>query len=210
MYSIVLMAALASAGDTPNWGHGCGGGCWGYGHGCYGSYGHGCYGGYGYGCYGCWGGYGYGCCGGYGYGCCGGYGCYGGCCGGGYYSPYHVTPNVVPAKPAELAPPPKEKEGAAAANQAKLLVELPADAKLFIDDQPMKTPAARRTFNTPALQPGQTYYYIVRAEVVIDGKTHTETKQVLVRAGQTAEAKFTELLAKVEASKAPAAVAGAQ
>ena len=200
MYSIVLMAALASAGDTPNWGHGCHG-CCGYGHGCYGNYGNGCYGGYGYGCYGCWGGYGYGC-----YGC---YGCYGGCCGGGYYSPYHVVP-VVPGKPAEMAPPPKEQKNGAAANQAKLLVELPADAKLFIDDQPMKTPAARRTFNTPALQPGQAYYYMMRAEVVIDGKTQTETKQVIVRAGQTAEAKFTELLAKVEASKAPAAVAGAQ
>lgn len=205
MYSIVLMAALASAGDTPNWGHGCHGcrgghGCWSSGcHGCYG------YGGYGYGCYGCWGGYGYGC------GGC--YGCYGGCCGGGYYSPYHVTPVIAPAKPVEVAPPPVEKKpapGAAAANQAKLLVELPADAKLFIDDQPMKTPAARRTFNTPALQPGQAYYYMVRAEVVIDGKTHTETKQVIVRAGQTAEAKFTELLAKVEASKAAPAVAGAQ
>lgn len=200
MYSIVLMAALASAGDTPNWGHGCHGcrgghGCWS--SGCYGCYG---YGGYGYGCYGCWGGYGSGC-----YGC---YGCYGGCCGGGYYSPYHVVP-AAPAKPVEMAPPPVEKKGAAA-NQAKLLVELPADAKLFIDDQPMKTPAAHRTFNTPALQPGQAYYYMVRAEVVIDGKTHTETKQVIVRAGQTAEAKFTELLAKVAASKTAPAVAGAQ
>src|SRR5262249_43122388 len=66
MYSVVLMAALATSGETPDLGrrggcHGCRGGCYG-----------GCYGGYGWGCHGCYGG-------GYRYG-----GCYGGCYGGGY------------------------------------------------------------------------------------------------------------------------------
>jgi uncharacterized protein (TIGR03000 family) len=72
---------------------------------------------------------------------------------------------------------------------------LPADAKLFIDDQPMKTAASKRTFNTPPLQRGQQYYYILRAQVVRDGKSQTETKRVLLRAGQEVRATFPELAA---------------
>ena len=117
MYSVVLMAALATGGSTPaTWfnchgfgGGGCCGGCYGGGHGCsggcygtsYGCCGGGCCGGcYGsnwgswgsscHGCYGCCGG----CCGGYSTGCCGGccggysYGCCGGCTGSSCYGCY--------------------------------------------------------------------------------------------------------------------------
>jgi uncharacterized protein (TIGR03000 family) len=89
----------------------------------------------------------------------------------------------------------------AAARPGKLIVEVPADAKLFIDDQPMKTTAERRSFNTPTLQSGQAYYYDLRAEVVRDGKTYTESKRVIVKAGETAKATFPELVA---AGRAPA------
>jgi uncharacterized protein (TIGR03000 family) len=185
MYSLVLMTALATAPEMPNcgWKCGCHGG--GYGHGC-----HGCYGGYG-GCYG-------GCYGGYGCtGCWGGYGC-GGCWG------VPVAPGaVMPAKPAEPVAPPKPADGkqGAAPVQGKLLVELPEDARLYVDDQHIQTPAGRRTFNTPVLSPGQSYYYMVRMEVDINGKTHQETKQVIVRAGQTAEVTFPQLLAVIKQNK---------
>ncbi|MCI0457735.1 MAG: TIGR03000 domain-containing protein, partial [Gemmataceae bacterium] len=179
--------------------HGCYGGCYGCNGGCYGCYGgcyggcHGCYGGchgcYG-GCYGCWGGYGtYSTC----YGCHGGYGCYGcyGCAG---YAPVQVQPTM-PAAPAtpETVPAPKaEEKKAAAANAAKLVVDLPADAQLFVDDQLMKTTSAHRVFSTPTLEPGQTYYYILRVEVVRDGKPQAETKRVIVRAGEVVRATFSE------------------
>ena len=78
-----------------------------------------------------------------------------------------------------------EKEGA-----AKLIIDVPADAKLYIDDQPMKTESARRTFSTPALQKGQAYFYDVRVEVVRDGKTYSDSKRVIVRAGELAQATF--------------------
>jgi len=78
---------------------------------------------------------------------------------------------------------------------AKLVVEVPADAKLYVDDQLMKTMSARRVFNTPTLDKGQTYYYILRAEMAIDGKTVSETKRVLVRAGEEVKANFAELAA---------------
>jgi len=79
------------------------------------------------------------------------------------------------------------------ATKAKLVVELPADAKLYIDDRPMKAAAGVRTFNTPTLEPGQAYYYMVRVETMRDGKPVSETRRVIVRAGQIARADFKDL-----------------
>jgi uncharacterized protein (TIGR03000 family) len=104
----------------------------------------------------------------------------------------------MPAAPAgEAVPAPKKEgkkgEGEVSARPARVVVELPADAKLFIDDQAMKATSERRSFSTPTLQPGQAYYYEVRAEVEREGKTYSETKRVIVRAGETARASFPEL-----------------
>jgi uncharacterized protein (TIGR03000 family) len=102
---------------------------------------------------------------------------------------------MAPISPgAEKAPAPKkESKETMAPSKAKLIVELPRDAKLYIDDHVMKTTSGKRTFNTPSLEQGQQYYYIVRAEVVLDGKTYSETKRVLVRAGEEVRASFPEL-----------------
>jgi uncharacterized protein (TIGR03000 family) len=78
-------------------------------------------------------------------------------------------------------------------NKAKLVVEVPADAKLYIDDQLMKSSAAVRSFSTPELEIGQAYYYILRVESVRDGKTYEETKSVVVYAGESVRASFTGL-----------------
>ncbi len=220
MYSVVLLAALATGGNNPAWCHGCHG-C----HGCYGCYGcHGCYG-----CCGCWGGYGcygcYGCCGGcWGcYGCCGGcwgcYGCWGGCwgcysacgcCGG-----WGGAVIAAPAAGGDAAPrmedrrddkkDDKKQTRAASPFRAKLVVSLPADAKLYIDDNLTKATSGRRTFNTPTLQNGQLYYYVLRAEMVRDGKTVRETKRVLIRAGELVRARFDEPKAKDQVVTKPKA-----
>jgi uncharacterized protein (TIGR03000 family) len=84
----------------------------------------------------------------------------------------------------------KDKDVNRSTSRAKLVVELPADAKLFIDDMPMKTTSGKRAFNTPVLEPGQAYYYMVRIEYVRDGKPVSETRRVIVRAGLTARADF--------------------
>ena len=178
----------------------------------YGSHYSGCYGGY----HGCCGGYS--CSGAYwgGYSCGGGYpwdwsssGCNG--CWGSYgqvVSPYFVQPPPVvaptvppttkpgealplPMKPGDTAPakPPE----AVAPNRARLIVDAPADAKLYIDDTAMKTQAEHRSYQTPDLEPGQTYYYEVRVEVQRDGRPVSETKRILVRAGQEVHADFTDI-----------------
>ena len=225
MYSLVLMAALSTGPATVPDCHGCHGcwggyscgGCWGGCYGCYGCYG--CWGGYS--CCGCWGGYSdcYGCSGCY--GCWGGYGYgYGGCqgwtgCYGGYPPAYYTPPaggmppagapaGAAPTGGAETVPPPAkggEKKDEVSSTRAKLIVEVPADAKLYIDDQLMKTPATRRVYSTPDLERGQLYYYMVRVEVVREGQKQTETKRVILRAGQEVRADFTgmEAVAAVKA-----------
>jgi len=209
MYSMVLMAAMTTGSTTPecHWRssgcHGC------YGGGCYSSYGcSGCYGGYGgYGGHGGYGGYMcYGAYSGYGgyYGGSGCSGCYGGwsCYG---VSPYHPTPMIpgVAAPGAEQVPPPKQEKDnkdQTSTNRAQLIVELPADATLYIDGQQMKTSSGRRVFNTPALEPGQTYYYVLRAEVVRDGQRKMSEQRVVIRPGQEARAAFTNLGAAATAT----------
>ena len=208
MYSLVLMAALSTGPATVPDCHGCHG-CWGGCYGCCGCYGgcygcHGCWGGYS--CCGCWGGYSdcwgcwgcSGCWGGYGYG-------YGGChgwtsCYGGYPPAYYTPPSAMPpaggapAGAPEAAPPPAkggDKKDEVSATRAKLIVEVPADAKLYIDDQLMKTPSTRRVYSTPDLERGQAYYYMVKVEVVRDGQKQTETKRVILRAGEEVRADFT-------------------
>lgn len=212
MYSLVLMAALSGGASQPatfwhgcHGGNGCVGGCAGWG-GC-----NGCYGGCaGWGAGGCYGGGFWGCgCGG---GCYGnGYnywtarapfytnyanGCHG--CYGGPVSAYYAQPRAM-AQPSyiiqrqirqeRITTPPKEvkKNGekeSVAPSPARLVVEVPADAKLYLDDHLTKaTDKPSRSLMTPALEPGQDYYYILRAEVMRDGQPFIETQRVVVRAG---------------------------
>ena len=51
----------------------------------------------------------------------------------------------------------------------------------------------RRTFVSPVLQPGETYFYDLKAEVVRDGERKTETRRVTIRAGQIARVDFRDM-----------------
>jgi uncharacterized protein (TIGR03000 family) len=103
--------------------------------------------------------------------------------------------------PEQVPAPKKEEKKTTSLNQARLIVELPADAKLYVDDHLMQTTSERRAFSSPRLEEGQTYYYILRAEVVRDGRTLSDTKRVLVHAGEVVQASFRDLerLAAVQA-----------
>lgn len=179
--------------------------------GCYGGYGYGCYGGYsgcyysGYGCY-------YGCYQPYGGWAC--YGCYGGCYSG-CYSPYHPVPTAPvpggaqPAPPKSTQPPgpgkqPQPKPGTdkkpgtppkgtgKTSAPARLIVELPEDAKLYVDGHPTRSTSSRRVFQSPPLEPGKTYYYDLTAEVERDGQPIRVTGRVVIRAGEQVRATLAE------------------
>src|SRR5262245_6994952 len=175
MYSVVLMMAMSGGGEVPAF-HRSGGysscGCSGYvcgGGGC-------CRGGRVYGGGGC-------CHGGRVYG--GGGCCHGGsaCCGGGMRSAYYSNgysngyvgaPNGMPVQDSR---------------RATITVSVPADARIFFDDQPTTTTSSRRVFITPVLEPGQ-YTYNVQANLERNGKMTTLRKQVTVRPGEESQVSF--------------------
>jgi uncharacterized protein (TIGR03000 family) len=197
MYSIVLLSALCAGENTANFGkhaHGtytygaCYGPCYGVGYAGYGWQNQGGwglpYGGYGPA------GYPYYVQGPYGYP---GYACWGAC--GCYSSPAYGYPApVMSGGPA--TPPPGEtlkKEEVSAPDRARLIVELPANAKLYVDDQPISDAAPTKSFRTPVLQKGQEFFYEVRVEAMRDGKPVSETRRVVVKAGAVVRSDFRAL-----------------
>jgi uncharacterized protein (TIGR03000 family) len=118
-------------------------------------------------------------------GACYGGGCFGGCIGGGIGAP--VLPgNAVPVNPTapSTTTPNKTKQTSIQnAAPATLIVTVPADARLTIDDEATTSTSTQRVFVSPALNPGQDYHYTLKAEFVKDGKQMTISKEVEVRAG---------------------------
>lgn len=84
---------------------------------------------------------------------------------------------------------------------ARLTVELPAAAKLFVDGELVKGESASRNFHTPDLPGGKTFYYDLKAEVEVNGTTVTESKRVLVKAGDALSESFDKLIAAVKVEK---------
>jgi uncharacterized protein (TIGR03000 family) len=196
---MVLMAALTTGTDIPDWGRG--GGCCGcYGGGYGGCYGYGRvygWGGYGRGGYG-WGGYGYGTgWGGYGWGGygLGGYG-YGGYVltnPGGYYWGGYGVPNsaIVSAGPLLNSTTTSSmyySPGSVSdSSRATIRVHLPSDAILYVDGKLTSSASGLRQFVSPPLDPNKDYHYTMKVEATREGKTMTTTRRVDVLAGRTEE-----------------------
>lgn len=92
-------------------------------------------------------------------------------------------------KPEKIKKPPEEKEAAAPA-PATIVVTLPADAKLIIDDHATTSTSAVRTFVSPALEQGKDYVYTLTAQIEKDGKSVSLTKTVKVTAGAETRVNF--------------------
>jgi uncharacterized protein (TIGR03000 family) len=63
-------------------------------------------------------------------------------------------------------------------------VTLPADARLYFNNQPTAMDTDLRRFESPVLEPGMVYQYTLRAELVVDGQNQVKTRTVKVRAGE--------------------------
>ncbi|GIW81103.1 MAG: hypothetical protein KatS3mg105_2910 [Gemmatales bacterium] len=173
MYSVVMMMALTGAAETPDGiflRRGCS---------CYSCYScsscycsgrrrifgrrwcRGCYS-----CHGCWGCHGcHGCCSSC-HGCHACYGCHG-CC----------------AAPAKSEPAkPKEKAGSTA--PATIVVQLPADAKLYIGGDETRSTSSVRSFISPPIKRGKDYYYTLEGRLVRNGQVLSVKRDVVVRAGE--------------------------
>ncbi len=71
-----------------------------------------------------------------------------------------------------------------------LEVEVPTEARVFVNGHETTSTGAMRRFVSRGLEPGYSYSYEVRAEVERDGKTLTETKVVKLVGGQAADLSF--------------------
>ena len=176
-------------------GYGAAGGCYGY-HG-------GCYGGFGVmsgdpyyvgGCTGC-------------YGCYGGYSCYGvpvpipttvtaptGPRMPPLADPYPpINPKKTDKKPGEeeIAPLPEKvkKLTGNVPTKATVRIVVPAGAKLYVDDRHIDVPSGTRVFQTPALAPGERYFYDVRIEIA----GRSEQRRVVLGAGADVAVDFPNL-----------------
>ena len=78
----------------------------------------------------------------------------------------------------------------AADGPAHVTITAPADAHVTVDG--VEVPASARTFSTPALEAGRTYYYTVTAEMTRDGRKVSDSRRVVVAAGQDVSVEFTE------------------
>ncbi len=195
MYSMVLMAALTTGADLPDFGRRGWGCC-----GCYGGYGWGGwgrgYGGYGYGGWG--GGYG-GWGGGYG-GWGGGYGGWGGWGGWGYVSapliiPTYMAPTVIVSNTLPTAITPTRSlyynPDTSPSKRATVIIHLPAKATLTVDGKATSSTSPTRRFYSPPLQAGKSYTYVFEARMERDGKTVKADRRVEVCAGDQREITIT-------------------
>ena len=73
---------------------------------------------------------------------------------------------------------------------ARVTIKAPADARVTVDD--VDVPPSSRSFETAPLENGRTYYYIVKAEMVRNGKGVSESKRVTLEAGKEASVEFKE------------------
>jgi uncharacterized protein (TIGR03000 family) len=86
--------------------------------------------------------------------------------------------------------PPDGSGASNAKGDGTLVVEVPAKAKIFVNDRLTSTPGEVREYVSRNLTRGYNYTYEVRAELEVDGKMVTETKKVDLRAGQQMKLAF--------------------
>ena len=69
-------------------------------------------------------------------------------------------------------------------------VRLPRDARLYVDDVYCPLPGQLRSFETPPLDPGRSYFYTLKVEITVDGKPIRLSKRADVQVGRTTEVDF--------------------
>jgi uncharacterized protein (TIGR03000 family) len=91
---------------------------------------------------------------------------------------------------------------------ATVVVKADKEVKIKVNGQATPRRSNEDSYQSPALIPGRSYSYTVVAEVTREGKTQTETKEILVSAGRSTVVDFSTLgtTAKAETEMAPASV----
>lgn len=97
-------------------------------------------------------------------------------------------------KKSEPVPAPKQQEeGAAPGRNSRIIVSLPADAKLFVDNVECPLVGGVRAFNTPNLDPSRVYMYTMRVELARDGQTMRDAQQITIVPGVDVQVNFNNI-----------------
>ena len=88
-----------------------------------------------------------------------------------------------------------------------MTVNLPADARLWVDAVECPLASSVRSFNTPALNIGTRYTYNIKAEIVRDGRTISETQRIILTPGQETRVDFTNNGGAIATASRPVATA---
>jgi uncharacterized protein (TIGR03000 family) len=92
--------------------------------------------------------------------------------------------------PAPAAPAPGKTSATSAENSGILTVWVPFDAKVTVNGLETRSTGSRRQFVSYGLQPGLSYKYVVRAQVVINGQVQEESRTVTLTAGDVTAVAF--------------------
>jgi uncharacterized protein (TIGR03000 family) len=87
---------------------------------------------------------------------------------------------------------------------ARIVVQLPADAVLFVDGVRLQAGGPTRIIETPPLDPNERYSYTLRMETTRDGVARKTSKRVTFAAGETVRVAFAEPGATTAPTKTPA------
>jgi len=95
-------------------------------------------------------------------------------------------PTLPPEPPASIPPATRPGGGTTAIPETSGLITIwvPYEAKVTVNGNPTKSTGSRRQFVSFGLKPGYSYKYEIRAELVRDGQTVSESKTVVLTAGQ--------------------------
>jgi uncharacterized protein (TIGR03000 family) len=106
-------------------------------------------------------------------------------------------PNQPPVMTIPVAPMVKPMGSDSMPMSANLKFMVPSATKLYVDGKEVPGTGTERAFYTPTLEPGKKFYYEVKAELVVNGKTLTQEKKVIVSAGANLTEEFETLTAAV-------------
>jgi uncharacterized protein (TIGR03000 family) len=93
----------------------------------------------------------------------------------------------------ELADGRWSRAGDKVATPAHITVRLPADARLNVHGVDCPLTSETRTFDTPVLTPGKKYSYLLKAEVVRNGRSISQTQRISFQSGENLQVSFEDL-----------------
>ncbi len=101
-----------------------------------------------------------------------------------------LAPEPAPAPMARATQRPAAAVAALPPSTARLNVQVPADAKIFVNGKATKTVGVERHYQSTPLENGFVYKFELRAELIVDGQTVTQSKIVRLRNGESADINF--------------------